>query len=984
MANTTLTIAHFNPLKKVRCRSLSTFLLIFCAVISIEHAQAAFDPDLGIDPVTEMSDELYATMSSPRVLAADFLPDGRVLTLTQLGAVHLVPVGGGAAVQLFALSDIDNSYERGALDIKTDLDFSKNGYFYVTYTPPRGAGKVVIRLSRFKLESTGAATLASQKIIWESPGPVATGEAHLGGFLLIGPDRKFYISVGENLNSANSQDLATVYGSILRLNMDGSVPTDNPFVGKAGALGEIWAYGVRNPFRGSFDPVTGDLIVGDVGGNNAATAREEINVIKRGANYGWPYCEGRAGCPEGITLPVLDYGHDVNAGCCANRAIIGGFMNRSSNLPTSNNVYIFADFSGSSLEWAAFKADYTVQARGRFTVPGTPGGLRPIWLEINPFDKQVYYIAFNYQGVGQLRKLNYTGGTQNRPPATVRASASLTSVESGQSVTFTGSAIDPDGDQLQFVWSFGDGSTANGSVVSKSWNQNGTYTVSLRVSDGKASTPAVPISISVGARPVPAIESVGQNTPFVAGQTLRFTGSAASADGGQIASDALSWEVRLFHGNHEHPEISGVKGSRLEFTVPRSGHDFQGDTGYAVYLTATDSTGLTATATRRLLPKKTLVTIQANQSIGNSVAIDDVVQAVPFTLDTVAAFTHRIDIENELCVGTRLWKFQSWSSGASREHVLTVPNIATHRLTATYIDTGTSSDCGAPATQPTMGVPSTPGNLVATRYSRTAGELFWNAATDNGHITAYRVLKDGREVALRDARSYFDSNLVEGKSYTFEVQAVDNSNLMSVPARVVMPIFGTAVQPEKPATTVGLPSVSGLRAAVYSQTAAELFWQRITIPGKSIRYAVYRDGKLLKIIDGTSYFDGGLIAGVRHAYEVVTLGDNGEKSSPAPIQVATGPLSTSSSSSAPGRPSQLTSAVYSRTAAELFWKAPTNATGLLRYEISRNGQVVGLIDGLSYFDDTLSGGVTYLFGVSTVDSLNRRSDPFTIELVTPR
>ena len=107
-----------------------------------------------------------------------------------------------------------------------------------------------------------------------------------------------YLTFGDRYEG-RSQDLTNVFGKVLRFNLDGTVPTDNPFYDGAGPnADEIWAYGFRNPYRASFDEVTGRLWVGDVGGNVDTSAYEEVNLVERGGNYGWPACEGRSGHPR--------------------------------------------------------------------------------------------------------------------------------------------------------------------------------------------------------------------------------------------------------------------------------------------------------------------------------------------------------------------------------------------------------------------------------------------------------------------------------------------------------------------------------------------------------------------------------------------------------------------------------------------------------------------------------------------------------------
>jgi len=175
---------------------------------------------------------------------------------------------------------------------------------------------------------------------------------HNGGQIVFGPDGMLYVALGDGGGGGdperNGQDLSTLLGSLLRIDVDGgvpyAVPPDNPFVGQAGAREEIWAYGLRNPWRFDFDGADGRLYIADVGQN----ALEEVNAVpgdEGGVNYGWSVMEGRAcfrpsnGCDQdGLTLPVVQYGHDQ--GC----SVTGGVAYRGSALPRIQGHYFYSDF----------------------------------------------------------------------------------------------------------------------------------------------------------------------------------------------------------------------------------------------------------------------------------------------------------------------------------------------------------------------------------------------------------------------------------------------------------------------------------------------------------------------------------------------------------------------------------------------------------------------------------------------------------------
>ncbi len=238
-----------------------------------------------------------------------FLPDGRVVVAEKGGAIKVVD--DGVSQTLITLPVLTQG-ERGINGIAVDPDFATNGYLYVAYTTT-GAHD---RLSR--LTMVGAAIdPATETVLLES------GEAaafyHRGGALAFGPDGKLYWGLGDNRESGNAQDLTNFHGKILRINRDGTTPSDNPVLG-AGALPQIYAYGLRNPFRLTFTP-TGHLLVADVG----EASFEELNLVTAGGNYGWPGSEGlcTSNC-AGTIDPIHTYAHGSGAAITSVLVYTGG------------------------------------------------------------------------------------------------------------------------------------------------------------------------------------------------------------------------------------------------------------------------------------------------------------------------------------------------------------------------------------------------------------------------------------------------------------------------------------------------------------------------------------------------------------------------------------------------------------------------------------------------------------------------------------
>ena len=237
--------------------------------------------------------------------------------------------------------------EEGLLGLAFHPQYAANGLFYVYYS---GAGERRQIVARYRADAArAAADPGSEKQLYVMDDPYRN---HNGGMLAFGPDGMLYIGTGDGGSAGDPKDsgqrLDTLLGKILRVTPEGTVPADNPFVGKAGARGEIWAWGLRNPWRFSFDRKTGALWAADVGQNEW----EEIDVIVRGGNYGWRLFEGDAAYDNpkrrparDFVAPVAVYGHDL--GC----SVTGGYVYRGKAVPALQGQYLYADCCSGRL-WA--------------------------------------------------------------------------------------------------------------------------------------------------------------------------------------------------------------------------------------------------------------------------------------------------------------------------------------------------------------------------------------------------------------------------------------------------------------------------------------------------------------------------------------------------------------------------------------------------------------------------------------------------------
>ena len=301
--------------------------------------------------------------------------------------------------------------QQGIYDIALDPDFANNHFYYVFYTlgtPNRD------RLSRFTANATNTGTVAGSEFVLYQDPQDANAEHH-GGAINFGNDGKLYFTTGEHFNAADAQSLNNPRGKVHRINKDGTIPTDDPFYDGAGPHWDsIWAYGLRNPYRAYYDAPTGRLFIGDVGGNDPATSKEEVDVGAAGANYGWPNSEGPCSAP--CTSPIYSYPH---AGRDA--AITAGFVYHGTQFPSSyQGSFFFADYTQNWIRRLTLDANGNVTGVFNFepadgSVDGPYGDI--VYLTEGP-DGALYYVDLGYSdvggtfGVSKIRRIRYAQSNQ--------------------------------------------------------------------------------------------------------------------------------------------------------------------------------------------------------------------------------------------------------------------------------------------------------------------------------------------------------------------------------------------------------------------------------------------------------------------------------------------------------------------------------------------------------------------------------------------
>ena len=319
--------------------------------------------EINNEPPTEDTELTYVNpfpnLNFYQPVDIQFPPDesNRLFVVEKRGRINVFENNENAMSSTFLSiqGQVYDDGEMGLLGLAFHPDYLNNGYFYVNYNPAEN----MTRISRFMVSATNPniADQSSEFVLLEFNQP---STVHNGGQLFFAGDGYLYISTGDGGPPSNGQDTSNLLGSVLRIDVDNMdnglnyrIPASNPFIGDNNVLDEIYAFGLRNPWRMSYDQITNSIWTGDVG----SSRNEEINIIESGGNYGWPRFEGTEclvqDCDDnGLTEPVLEYDNDEGA------AITGGYIYRGSLNPDLTDKYIYAD-AVKGLIWALDTNNFT-------------------------------------------------------------------------------------------------------------------------------------------------------------------------------------------------------------------------------------------------------------------------------------------------------------------------------------------------------------------------------------------------------------------------------------------------------------------------------------------------------------------------------------------------------------------------------------------------------------------------------------------------
>jgi glucose/arabinose dehydrogenase len=687
---------------------------------------------LGASVLSGFTDTRFARGFGGRLTTMTFASDGRLFVSEKQGSVRIVQ-NGVLLSRPYLTVATNTDGEKGLKSLVFDPAYASNRYVYVYYTD---ATTLLNKVSRFTTRSDdpGLADPASEVVLVSG---IASGIFHSGGALAFGADGKLYISTGDASYSPNGQNLGNLNGKILRINRDGTIPSDNPFVGQSGKRAEIWAYGLRNPYTFAFN-AGGRLFINDVG--NATW--EEINEGARGANYGWPTCEGACNTP-GFVDPIYAYNHADGPG----KSITGAVFYYGSMFPAGySGDYFFGDYVGNYIK------RYDVET-GQVSTFATDT-LYPVDLDIGP-DGALYYLSvenreihriaygnspppppppdgnllqnagFENTGTGWLAPWQFAVrspavGAAVRDTAGPAAGTAALRMDIGtpssdwyvqlrqpnvplaagdtHTLSFDARASSPRSVRVAFQQNVAPYAKEfqQSFAITTGWTRySATFSLAtadpsslfnINVGDTQGSVWLDNVTLTaaadLGQPPVATISQPAANTRYRTGDVITFAGSASDPEDGPLPASALTWEVMFHHDTHTHPFIepfSGATGGT--FTIPDTGES-SANVWYRIHLTATDSDGNKHEVTRDILPLTAQLTL-ATVPTGLGLTLDGAPVTAPYTFTGVVGFRREVSAPATQTIGGVGYRFRSWSDGGAATHSIATP-ATNQTLTAVY------------------------------------------------------------------------------------------------------------------------------------------------------------------------------------------------------------------------------------------------------------------------------------------------------------
>ncbi|MFY0564972.1 PQQ-dependent sugar dehydrogenase [Archangium lansingense] len=571
-------------------------------------------------------------------------PDGRIFVCEQEGRLRVIQDGKLLSAPFLTVTT-NSSGERGLLGVVLDPDFPRQPYVYVYYTAT--SPQLHNRLSRFTANGN-LAVPGSERILLELE-PLGASN-HNGGALQFGPGGKLYVAVGENTRSDRAQRLDTLLGKMLRLEKDGSIPTDNPFYTRTtGSNRAIWALGLRNPFGFAVQPGTGRIFINDVGAGDW----EEINEGVAGANYGWPETEGPSTDPR-YRAPLFAYEHGsgTSRGC----AITGGvFYNPAqAQFPAEyTGRYFFSDYCNGWIR--------TYDPKNGAVAVFATGLEAPVDLDVGP-DGSLYYLD---RADDSVRRIRYTAA--NEAPTLATHPVSLTT-RPGQSITFTVGATGTP--PLRYQWQrngadMAGQTSASVTLAAVTLTDSGAR-FRVRVSNdyGSVLSNEATLTVRSNTSPVATIQLPVEGTLYSADNVIAYAGLGTDAEDGVLPASAFTWRVDFHHDSHLHPFIPSTRGAKSgTFTVPDRG-ETAANVWYRIHLRVEDSGGAAHELFRDVRSRKVKLRMSTAPT-GLQLALDGQPQPTPLEVETVAGVVRALGASSPQVKEGKTYVFDRWNHGGA-------------------------------------------------------------------------------------------------------------------------------------------------------------------------------------------------------------------------------------------------------------------------------------------------------------------------------
>ncbi|WP_461052724.1 PA14 domain-containing protein [Spirosoma arcticum] len=655
----------------------------------------------------------------------EFAPDGRLFVTEKAGRVRIIKNGNLLPTPFLTLS-VNNNDERGLQTLIFDPNFASNQYVYVYYTV--ASSPVHNRVSRFRANGD-LVVPGSETILLELDNLQAS--IHNGGGMFFSGG-KLFITAGDNGMAQNAQSLTTLLGKVLRINPDGSIPTDNPFYNTTtGKNRAIWAFGFRHPYRATVQPGTERIFVSEVGG----AYFEEIDEVFAGKNYGYPSIEGyrtNETPPANYQDPAFAYAH--TDGC----AITGGaFYNQVTNHFPANYAgkYFFADYC------KGYIRTLDVTNGDRVIADFAANVNRPVALKVGP-DGSLYYLARGGLGGGSVEdntassegevwRVQYTGS--NVPTISAQPLNQVAPV--GGTATFT---VGASGTGLSYQWQRNGANIAGATGTSYTrspvvQDDDGVvFRVVVTNSSGTVNSNGATLTITSNQNPVGNILSPTPNGRlYSGGEVITFSGSATDQEDGNLSPEAFEWQIDFHHDTHFHPgptpDVAG-DGKSGSFTVPRLG-ETSTNVWYRIHLTVTDLQGSKSSTYVDVRPKVVTLTMATNPA-GLQVSVNgQQPRLTPYDNSFVAGTVVNLTVPSPQVHDGTTYTFANWTPNVDGNGNFNMPDG-----NATYTANFTAS--GGPAV--TLRDPENPANAVAgLDYQYYEGE--WDFIPDFNALTPVKV-----------------------------------------------------------------------------------------------------------------------------------------------------------------------------------------------------------------------------------------------------